>query len=172
MTITKTGAAVGEFIPAALAKAHGAIEHSDDDSLLAVYTSAAQDWIERTCDVHLTRAEFTYSGQTFDLDFSGYPNPGIQSVEYADLDGATQSVAEFSISDGTLTVEDSPSAQSVTVVFDAGYTDADRPAHFVQAGLLLVAAFYAERENVADSQIQPLPFGVKSLLAASRTFAR
>lgn len=172
MAITQSGAAAGEFITAALAKLHAPIDHDDDDLLVASYIAAAKDWIERTCDAKFGRAEYTYVGDDFALSFSGYPNPAISSVTYVDVDDATQTLTDFSVDGFDLIVERPPLAKSVAVVFEAGYAEADIPAHYKQAGLMLIAAFYEERANVSDAMTQILPFGVRSLISASRTFAR
>lgn len=170
MAITQNGAAVGELLSAALAKHHLGIMHDDDDALISSYVEAATAWIERTCGVRFKRANFTYEGDDFCLSFVGYADPSITSISYVDAGGNTQSITDFEIVSFDLSISDAPYAQSVTVVFDAGYATA--PAHYAQAGLMLVAAFYEERANVSQAQTEILPFGVRAMISPTRTFAR
>lgn len=172
-------------------KRHLRLEHDDDDTILALYISAARQWIDG--DGWLGRALIT---QTWELTLDEFPTSEIRlpllpvqeitSVKYDDADGIEQTVdADDYYLDNTsqpswlLPLSDVPwpspmsGTNTVRVRFVAGYGDepADVPAPIRAAILLMTGHLYANREAVMTGQRpEQLPLGVDALLAPYRVF--
>jgi len=169
MKIVQSGEPIGEVLSLALAKQHCRVRHSDDDTVIQHYIDAAVDWVEEACQTVFLETQFTATGDDFELDFAGYPNPAISSITYTDPLGVPGTVAEWEIRDGKLYVEDKPEVSEVSVVFDAGLGAGNIPPKLLQATLMLVASFYLQRADLTTDPANSVPMGVRAMVALNRS---
>jgi uncharacterized phiE125 gp8 family phage protein len=170
MKIIQSGEPIGEVLPLALAKQHCRVRHSDDDTVIQHYIAAAVDWVEEACQTVFLETPFTATGDSFELNFAGYPNPVISEITYTDLLGVAGNVTEWEIRDGELYVEDKPEVSTVSVVFKAGLGAGNIPPKLVQAALMLTASFYLQRADLTTDPANSVPMGVRSMIAQHRSF--
>lgn len=170
MLIVQSGEPVGEVVSLDLLKKHvrvaddSGVDNTDDDTILEQYLAAAVEYVQDVCGTILLVTEFTATGDNFELDFAGYPNPDIASITFVDPLGVPGSVTDFEIRDGQLYLPVEPEIQSATVVFNAGIGAGNIPAHMTQSVLMQAARFY--EDGSAE-----VPAGVKAMTALSRSFA-
>lgn len=169
MKIVQSGEPTGEVVSLSLLKKHvrvadDAEDYSeDDDTILSHYLATAVEWVESACSTVLLTTEFTAEGDDFILDFKGYPNPDILSIEYLDPLGVPGTVTDFEITCGRLIIPDAPEASRVTVVFKAGLGAGNIPVKLRQAVLQMAETFY-------DKSGDGPPEGVKAMVAHHRSF--
>jgi len=180
-----------EPVTVAEAKSHMKVEHTDDDTLIAVYIKAARQRLE-------TRTRRTFVTTTWKMHFDRFPKhlgvgdarrarrfiiecPPLQtvsSIKYWDTDGALQTLStDYYLVDaasepgeicqkyGYTWPATRALANAVGVEYVAGYGDeaADVPADIRVAVLLLAAHFYEHREAVADTAMVEIPLGIQWL---------
>lgn len=162
---------------------HSRIDHSEDDTLIQSYISAARLW----CETATGRAFVT---QTWDMYLDGFPGAvlyfpkaplvSVTSVTAYDTADATTVVSSTNYqvtagTPGTLRLKASgvwPSttlraADGVVIRFVAGYGTADDVPENIRAAVRLLAAhLYENREPVLVGTISgKLPFTVEALLS-------
>lgn len=162
------------------AKAHLRVLHDSEDDLIAALRDAAVDMVERYCGVRLGECaglEWKAEGLSSPLRLGVWPVTAINSISWLDSDAATES---GTVSDWRIGVRDElrlkpgkslPSTVSagVTVDFDAGFTDANRPPALVQAVKYFIAHLFANREAVTTGTISgEVPLGFRSMCAKYR----
>jgi uncharacterized phiE125 gp8 family phage protein len=167
-----------EPITLAEAKLHCRVDGTDEDVLIASLITAARAHCE-----NMTGSSFVT--QTWRADFPGFPGArlplrlpkgpvqSIISINYYDEQGSdtllsstyynadiTEQLAKVWLAPDMDWPSVEPQADAVRVTFDAGYGDADDvPQSIKQAILLLIGAWYDDRENPA------VPTAVSALLA-------
>jgi uncharacterized phiE125 gp8 family phage protein len=179
-------------------KAHLRVDHTDDDSLIDVYTIAAEQRVDgpfgitgRAFRPQRLRASFGSFGAKICLPFP--PLISVDSIAYLDTNGVEQTFAETGnwrvIGAGTergaeivplygvvwpslLSTSD---ADLVRVAFTAGYYSAaspenDRVPEIVKACVkLIVGDWYEHRpSSVIGATAAPTPFGAENLIAPFR----
>lgn len=157
-----------------LAKAHLAVDGTDRDALIQSYSDAAAALVEGFTGQLLTRREVVQAVAAL----SGYvslwwgPDPEFavgQGIDYLDADAAEQTVTDPRLVRGRVyapvagwptALEHSPIAVSYT----AGFADGAVPADLVQAQLMLVGHWFANREAVATG-VAPveMPLAVEAI---------
>lgn len=151
------------ILPLAAAKRQIKVEIDDDDQLIAVLRDAAIGFVEQYTNVRLGRSEdmvASFAGfcSAMRLGVGPAATVEITAVSYINSDGDSMDMDE---DEWRLGVDGSllpalntcwPSgAGIVTVTFDAGYTDDDRPAALVQAAALFLGYLYRNREAVMET---------------------
>jgi uncharacterized phiE125 gp8 family phage protein len=170
------------------AKLHCKVEVDDDDDLIEALITAAREY----CEGFQRRAYIT---QTWELWLDSFPStpltlplPPLQSVDsikYYDTDNIETEFEEYYVDTnsepGRLELnygESWPTVilrdiNSVCITFTAGYGGAgDVPQKVKQAILLIVSAWYENRENFISTGAMPkdIPLGAASLLWMDRCF--
>lgn len=170
----------GEPVSLELAKAQCSIDESDDtfDTLIATYISAARAWVENYTGKILARRTVTDQHRRFcgwfDLNWGPF-NADTVEVAYTDSDGAAQTVASVTMNGGRVYPAYNASWPSVRlntgvrVTYTAGYAEGEVPDALVQAMLLLIGFWFANREAVNVGNItSELPFAVEALAGQYR----
>jgi len=186
----KTAPAV-EPLSATEVKAHLRVDSSDEDTLIGTLITAARQY----CETFQSRAYIT---QTWELwldafpsqDYIKVPLPPLQaaSIKYYDIDDTE---AIFSADDYFVDTKSEPGwlvlnagcvwpstilrpANGVYVQFIVGYGDAgsDVPEKVKQAMLLLIGAWYEQREAITTTglNVKEVPFAVNAILWQDRVF--
>lgn len=166
-----------EPVTLAEAKLHLRVDHSTDDTLISSLISAAREECEHLLERALAPQTLRLSIDAFPADGIELPRPpvtSIESIQYVDTDGATQTLAG---SDYYLDDEQEPSwvvpaygvvwpdtrdeANAVVVTYVAGYTDCP---DVIRAWILLrVGTLYCTREADSDKPALPSPFADRLL---------
>ncbi|RYD68011.1 MAG: hypothetical protein EOP58_01720 [Sphingomonadales bacterium] len=137
----------------ALAKQHLRVTHSNEDTIIAAYLAAAKAWVERYTGKGLTDAERVETLPAFpvgDISLAWGPYTADSlTITYLDSDLAEQTFTDFTVLSafGATRVRADdvwPTAESVTLTYDAGYTST--PADLDAAVLLLTGEYYDNRE--------------------------
>lgn len=172
------------------AKAHGLVDHNDDDVKLTRLIEVATDYIDGADGV-LGKALITQRWQETISAFptsrfiilpvgpvqqvaslSYYSNDGVDTVmandQYRLIVNGDHGVVE--LVDGASWPPTQIRSDAIRIQYDAGYGDAstDIPEGIRHAALMLVAHWYANTEAVVDYSISELPMAVKSLLFNKR----
>lgn len=164
--------AVPEPVSLATAKAHLRVSHDLDDSLICAYIRAAREWVENYTGHILVRRSVSQSFDGFDTYFELNYRPviDVDPIAYVDGDGADQTLADYAVTTGRYPFrvypDEQPTTQdnsSVTITYEAGYTEGDEPQALIQAMLLLVGHWYANREAVSERATNEVPLAVYSL---------
>ena len=178
-------------VTVAEAKTHLRIDHSDEDTLLTGYLTAARE----RCELVARR---TFVATTYDLHLDAWPSGGVirlprpplasvTGVYYTDEDGTETEfdslnyVVDVAGEPGKVVLRYSATWPSVTlqevngvrVRFVAGYGDeaTDVPQRYCQAILLLAGHYYENREAVLVAQgfnAIEVPMAVRDLLGIDR----
>ncbi len=149
--------------PVSLQEAHEHLKQYDDfeDDLIELQIAAATEYVETAADTSLMKREYSYFLECFPSTIPLRLGPilNIVSIEYYDSDNAKQtlSTAAYTFNQVTQEVETVSGESwpatysrwdSVTVKYDAGYTNkAAVPFAAKAAILLLVADMYEHREK-------------------------
>ncbi len=189
MNVTRYAAPTTTPVDLAEVKEHLRVDFSDDDPLITALIDAATSYLDAWTGI-LGRVMVT---QTWDLTLDDFPEDAIsiplgplQSVaalNYVDVSGATQSIAEANfyvdtkspdgwvVPDADFTWPETLYAPNVvTVRFVVGYGDAPAvPQAIKQAMLLLIGHWYENREgSIVGTSVSELPLAVSALLAPFR----
>lgn len=168
------------IVSLAAVKEHLRVEHDAEDDLIGFFRDAAVDMVERYCGVRLGAcAGLTWQAEslTSPLCLGVWPVTAINSITWLDSTGTeiTGDVAAWRVASRDKLLlkpgQSMPSgvAAGVTINFDAGFTDANRPAALVQAVKLFTAHLYLNREAVeAGSVAGETPLGFRQLCRAYR----
>lgn len=133
-----------------LAKLHLRLDTADEDSLVSVYLTAAQAWVENYTEKALTRGAVTQAEARFGsyITLNRGPAPTDVSIAYTDTDGEEQTISDASIvGPRVYYLGGWPSHENGTeiiVSYTAGFSET--PGDLDAAVLLLVGDFYANRE--------------------------
>ena len=162
------------------AKEHLGVLGTDFDDLIGLLRDAAVDMVERYCGVYLaprTGVEWTAERLCLPVELGVSPVTAVSHVTWLGHGGAAVSGdgAVFRIAErGRLLAvpgQALPSgvAGGVRITFDAGYTDANRPAALVRAVAMFTAHLFNHREAVASGTIGgEIPLGFRTLCNAYR----
>lgn len=170
-----------EPVTLAEAKLHLRVETDDEDGLIASCISAARGQCEHILERAVARQTVTLSIDEFPADGIRLPmSPVVQidSVEYVDTDGTTQTMApaDYYLDDAQspnwlLPADRWPSARTeanaVRVTYQVGFETC--PAEIRSWILLKVGSLYQHREADSDKPAQPSPF-VDGLLDRWRVY--
>lgn len=163
-------------------KEHLRVTFDDEDTLIGLLRDAAVDFVERYCGVRLgecTGLEWRAESLPSRVDLGVWPVTGITSIAFLDSDG---DAASGTASDWRIVRRDQialkpgkslPSgvAAGVVITFDAGFTDAQRPAALVHAVKLFCAHLYINREATSSGAgviSGEVPLGFRHLCGAYR----
>lgn len=159
------------------AKAQLRVTHSDEDTLIGNYIAAATRYVEQNLSASIAEQVWLLTLDEFadNIELPRGPVITVDAFEYVDADGLTQEVDEDSytldlVSRSPWIVRNSgysyPTTMSginmVTVTYTAGMEEV--PEDIRHAILLLVGAWYQNRESVSADTIKELPLAVDALL--------
>jgi uncharacterized phiE125 gp8 family phage protein len=166
-------------------KKHCRVEyHTDDDAYLEALAAAAVAWAEKWLGLAIAEQEWEYLVDDFGcgLTLPLAPVISVDTVVYDNASGVETPLAGFRAFNeetaerayvlpavGAAWPAVSGQPQAVRVTFTAG--SAVVPPQFKHAVLLLVGGWYENRESVAVSAPQEIPFGVEALLLPLRNWA-
>lgn len=180
---TITEAATAEPITSAEAKAQCRVDSDDDNDLLGRLISAARDHVEHYCGARFASQAVEMKCDAF-ADFVRLPEgpvTGITSITYVDTAGAVQTLSTDAYDllpdglEGSIVLKSGQRwpairpGSRITVTAVVGYEIV--PAAVKHAILMLIATWYAQRENVlvgATVDNLPMPAGVDALLCNFR----
>lgn len=168
------------ILPLADLKAHLGVLEDDQDGLIEIYRDSAIDMVERYCGVRLgevTGAKWHGESLPTTLTLGVWPVTAITAISWLDQTGdeidGTASDWRVLRRD-TITLKPGatlPSgvAAGVEITFDAGFTDANRPAALVQAARLFAGHLFIHREAVLSGTISgEIPLGFAQMCNAYR----
>lgn len=160
------------------AKAHCRVDVNDDDALLTGLIVAARQLAEHLTGRALITQQWKLSLDCFPIAAIHAPHPPLQtveSIEYIDQTGATQTLADAAYRVHTSALEGLivpaygtrwPAARndigSVSIVLNVGYgAAADVPQAIKQWMLLCIGTWYGSREQIlTGTVVSELPRGV------------
>jgi uncharacterized phiE125 gp8 family phage protein len=167
------------------AKRHLKVDFDEDNEYITSLIQAASVWINTWLGLSLGSRQWSLTLDKFPESRLYLPVPAlssVESVEYTDVDGVSQSYAAFrvfgldakdpgyilpAVGDPWPLISTEP--ESVIVEFTAGA--AEIPASIRHAVLLLVGGWYWNRESVSDKPVGAVPFGVDALLLPHRNWS-
>ncbi len=182
--VLTTGPTV-EPVTTAEMKLHSRIDTDADDAKIAMFITAAREYVESITGRQLINATYTMKLNMFPIgEFMELPKAplgSVTSVQYLDTANTTQtfSSSNYTIDNsidsyGRIIVDRDvgwPSTydtlNAVTVVYVAGYgaTSASVPERYKQLIMLIAADWYENREgNIIGTSAIQLPTAVKSLI--------
>jgi uncharacterized phiE125 gp8 family phage protein len=142
------------------AKLHLRVDFSTDDSVIDGYIAAARDWVEGETGVALVVQEVAQRLSSFcgTVRLSGWPiiADAPITITYLDRSGTSQSITDAVIAGTTRPATLLPAvgtqwplyANAILATYTVGYADpADIPAGLKQAMLVMLTAFYEDREG-------------------------
>lgn len=157
------------------AKLHCRVLHDDENDLIDGLIVAAREWVENYTGHILVQREVTQRLSCFNWPrLYAWPiaEDATVAATYVDSDGATQAIDGARLIFGNGWAELATAFGSAwpisygpaTVTVEAGYATADDvPQSMKQAILLLVAAWFANREAVSEKAMTEVPFAVEAL---------
>ncbi len=165
---------MAEPVSLAQAKAHLRVIDTSEDALITSLIVAAREWVERETGQILVQRT-----KTKRLDrFGGYielywrPVVAVTSISYPDTAGVDATYTGFRTNIGESRVYPAlngswPSIGAngeITVTYTAGYAVGQEPQSLIQAMLLLIGHWFANREAVnIGTNASEVPMAVKSL---------
>ena len=171
-----------EPITLATAKEHlGLVDDTSRDALITAQIKAAREWVENYTGHILVQRSVT---DTFDrftrfLELAKRPVVSVASVAYTDTAGNPQNYAGFVTAMGRYPLRVYPALDGwwpsiqtntlITVTYTAGYAAGEEPQALLQAMLLLVGTWFAQREAHGTAAMAEAPFAVTSLCDQFRT---
>lgn len=168
---------VEAILPLVDVKAHLSIEadETEFDDLLAIYSAAAVDQVERYCELAMgPKTGLVWKAEALPARLVLPVGPNAVPTGFAYLDGsgvgATADVATLRVASGGTVVpvagESWPSdiGGGIELTFSAGYAEGECPPALKQAALLFVGHLFANREAVITGTISgEIPHGFRSL---------
>ena len=166
---------MAEPVTLAEAKAQCRVLTDDEDGLIAALITAAREWVENFTGHILVLRDVTQRLSSFTRPrLFAWPiaDDATITATYVDSDGATQTLTGARLIFGNGWAELATAFGSkwptsygpATVTVEAGYATADDvPQSMKQAILLLVAAWFANREAVSDKAMTEVPMAVDAL---------
>lgn len=186
-----TGPAI-EPISIAEARQHLRVEALEDDELIAGLIAAARERAEAVTGRQLIEATYDLSFDEVTCDVIVFPRPplrAIVSAAYLDSAGVSQTWTDYDsdkpagpfaergrlrpVYGSSWPVIGSGRLNAFTVRFTAGYgTKAvDVPRTIRQAMLLMLGAWYEQREDVVMDAVIAMPLGALALLTPYKVYA-
>lgn len=164
-------------------KAHLRVTHSDEDTLIEAYRTAACLWVENYCNTRLTNhtVNIYASGFSSLIELPIGPCIEVTAVQYSTAKDAalsTLAASEYYAETNrnpavirfiTLPSVDTNNPSPVKIVANIGYDTC--PEALVQAVRFMVGHLYEHREAAEAATIKEVPFGILSLLEAYRTIS-
>lgn len=164
------------ILPLADAKAHLGVLADDDDALIEALRDAAINAVEQYCNIRLAEttgivARFEGFGPGMRAGIGPLSSVVVTGVSYVDSAGEAADIDaggwRLDVLGNLLPALNSAWPTSygpVTVTFNAGYTDANRPRGLVQAAKMMLAHLYMQREAVIIGTISSeAPLGFRFL---------
>jgi len=171
-----------DIVPLADLKAHLSLAVDEDEfhPLIEIYRDAAIDMVERYCGVRLGALEdVTWRGECLPdrVQLGVWPVTAINSITWLNQTGAAivgeetdwriVRRDEIMLKPGRTLPGDV--AAGIEIKFDAGFTNATRPAALVQAVKLFAAHLFLHREAVESGTVSgEIPLGFKQLCGVYR----
>ena len=164
-------------------KAHLRVTHSDEDSIIESYRTAACQFVENYCNTRLTNTavEFNLDHFSATIELTIAPLIRVNSVKYSTAKGAalitldgSQYYTEKNRSPAVVKFLSSPSVDTndiapIVINADIGYNTI--PEALVQAVRFLAAHYYENRQAAEVANVKQVPIGVFSLMEAYRTIS-
>jgi uncharacterized phiE125 gp8 family phage protein len=142
------------------AKRHLRVDAATDDAIIGGYIASAREWVEDETGLFLTQRQVTEPIGAFrsNLRLRAWPIAADQPVTigYRDAEGSDQTITTATLKNATrpgilypaLGSRWPSSASAISVTLTAGYPNADDvPASLKQAMLVMLTAFYEDREG-------------------------
>lgn len=163
------------------AKAQLRVTSDAEDALIEGYIRAATKYVEQTLSVSISEQQWqlTLDSFTDTIELPRGPVTEIDSVEYVDVDGATQTVdgdiysidlfsrSQWLVLNSDETWPDTLSAvNTVIVTYTAGMEQV--PDDLKHAILLLIGAWHQNRSGLSERQVHAAPLAVEALLQGHR----
>ncbi|EQA96844.1 head-tail connector protein [Sphingobium baderi] len=165
---------MAEPVSLAQAKAHLRVLHDDEDALISALIVASREWVELKTDHVLSQREFrrTLDSLAGPVHIGQRPLISVDGISYIDAAGDEQPFTGFTtnLAQGLIYASAWPTLGEngyATITYTAGYGEVEAPFHLVQAMLLLIGHWYANREAVASGAANEVPLAVESLCARS-----
>ena len=169
-----------ELVTTANAKLHCRVDGTDEDATMAIYRTAARQYIEALTGCRIGSQTWDYQQEdwTDEMWLPGAPLISVTSLKYFDAAGAEQTVATSDYRVDTMSAPGRvewvhgtsfPTLQSsralpITVRYVCGYTATTLPKPLYQAILLLTGHLFEHRQAVITGTIQtPISFAVQAL---------
>ena len=180
MFITLSSGPTSEPVSLAEAKSHLRVDHSDSDVEITAMIQAARELVEKNLNLDLGERTWVYTLESFHdpIELPKSPTDGIDSIEYVDTDGNTQTLStDVYLLEGDeiyLKYDQSwPSVRdqraAITITFRSG--GAEVPQAVKNAILLTVGDLYENREGKVIGTIQSVNPTVQALLDPHRRVA-
>jgi len=164
-------------------KAHLRVTHSDEDSIINSYRTAACQFVENYCNTRLTDHTVNFYANYFSsvIELTLAPCIRVNNVKYSTAKGAalttlssTQYYTETNRNPAVIKFMTAPSVNTddiapIVINADIGYSTA--PEALVQAVRFLVSHYYENRQAAEVAKIKEVPIGVFSLMEAYRTIS-
>lgn len=171
--------AAEEPVSLATAKAQCRVLDDSEDNLIAAYIVAAREWVENYTGHILVRREISQSFNGFSPYFELFHRPivDVTGIAYADTAGTDQVLDGFAQTTGRYPFRVYPDEQpsvrsnsSVVVTYVAGYAEGEQPQSLIQAMLLLIGHWFANRQGVVvGDTATEVPLAVHSLCDQHRS---
>lgn len=179
-SLVETAAPAEEPVSLAEAKAHAAIEITDDDTMVTAFIVAARQWAETFMKRQIITATYTLLLDEFP-DVITLPRPPlsvVNSVKYLDTDGVQQTLdaALYTVDTYSTPGRIMPAYNEVwpdyrsqfnciEVAYDCGYGDATAVPEWIKLAIkILVAHWYEHRRPVTEGAINEVPWTCEALL--------
>jgi uncharacterized phiE125 gp8 family phage protein len=154
---------------------------ADEDAIITGYRNAAIGAVEKETNLRLGRTTgLRVRSDGFDscgmmIPVGPVSTVEVTGIEYTDADGTGATVSAWRFgADGMLwpaTGASWPSGSDMTVTFDAGFEDYERPDELVSAALLMLGHLYKTREAVNTGNIvATYPLGFQALCDMCREY--
>jgi uncharacterized phiE125 gp8 family phage protein len=165
---------------------HLRVDGDDDDLVLASFLAAAEDYVEKDLDRAMMRKTYRLDCKRFYpcIGLPWSPLSSVQFIKYYDSSNALQTLAS-SVYDVNITVEPAqvqlaynqtwPTTyarpNAVQITYDVGYETAEEvPQLQKQAVLLLIGAWFENREAISTDGPKPVPLAYDSIIQACRVY--
>jgi len=184
---TQTTAPTSQVLTTSEAKSHLRVDVSTEDTLIDSIVDAATGVVEAYTGRQLIDATWKLYMDDFPSQQIVLPYPPMQSIdsiEYVDTDGTTQtwSSSEYRVdtdmepcriteAEGESWPASDDVTQAVTITYSAGYgsSGSDVPEAIRQAIRLLIGHYYENREEVTSGGVpRKVPEGARRLLTSYR----
>lgn len=168
------------ILPLVDVKAHLGVLEDDENDLIGIYRDAAIDMVERYCGIRLGEVEgAVWRGECLPatVALGVWPITAVTAISWLDTAGAdiTGSASDWRVVRRDMirlkpgAILPTNVAAGVTITFDVGFNDTNRPAALVQAARMFAAHLFIHREAVVTGTISgEIPLGFKQLCAQYR----
>jgi uncharacterized phiE125 gp8 family phage protein len=167
----------GDVLP--LLRAHVRSDLTEDEPTLRHYAAAAREVVETHEEVQLLTATWRLTAETWPTELPKRPVQEIISITYRDPSGTMQTLPLERIQTtkrhGWTLLRPVPGdtwprlqrdrVDAVTIDFAAGWDIDNVPKAYVQAMLLIIGEWYAQREDSSGQALHPISNSARALLA-------